>query len=279
MVPVEPRFWLGFAVGMHLPEEGSKAMAEARVFRGKLQGTLRSPDGSPVVGASLALSGTSGGRTTSDAQGRFAINQVDPGKWQLSITAEGYDSATRDVDVEADATATVEIELMPTSLPLIGRIRAPDDSAIVGAAVTVVSGEVTLTAKTGADGAFSVVGVPLGPARMTVVAEGWGTLSQDVNLDPTVPVELDLRLKRPLPEGQIRGTVRAFNGPPLVATIIVQPLGTKLKSQSDGSFELDVAPGQYTIQVRAPGYRSQERPAVVEENGVTVILIDLRSKR
>ena len=37
-----------------------------------------------------------------------------------------------------------------------------------------------------------------------------------------------------------------------------------------------VAPGEYTVLLSAPGYERQRRPVRVEQNGVTILNVDLR---
>ena len=43
-----------------------------------------------------------------------------------------------------------------------------------------------------------------------------------------------------------------------------------------GRFELDVTPGVHEVRISARGYMTQVRRVRVEENGVTVLNIDLR---
>ena len=79
-----------------------------------------------------------------------------------------------------------------------------------------------------------------------------------------------------LPAGQIRGRVRSLRGKALRAQIEVLPLGQKMESDATGAFVIDVPPGRYNVVVRAEGHETQERPAEVEQNGVTILVIDLR---
>ena len=47
-----------------------------------------------------------------------------------------------------------------------------------------------------------------------------------------------------------------------------------------GTIEDAVADGgDYTVVVTAKGFRSQTRPAKVHDNGVAVVIVDLRKKR
>jgi uncharacterized membrane protein len=63
----------------------------------------------------------------------------------------------------------------------------------------------------------------------------------------------------------------------VAAHIRVAPLNVTLRAAEDGTFVLDVAPGQYEVTITAAGYEMQQRQVDVEHNGVTVLLVDLRS--
>ena len=79
--------------------------------------------------------------------------------------------------------------------------------------------------------------------------------------------------------GQIRGNVRSFDGAPLRATVNVQPGDLSTSTDALGEFSLDVSPGRYHIKLEAQGYRAQERDAVVDENGITVLNVELKKKK
>ncbi|MDH5675867.1 MAG: carboxypeptidase-like regulatory domain-containing protein [Myxococcales bacterium] len=80
-------------------------------------------------------------------------------------------------------------------------------------------------------------------------------------------------------KGVIRGLIRSFAGEGLKATAKVYPGGAKATTGDDGSFELVVDPGRYTVRLRSYGYESQNRTVVVSENGVTILNVDLRKER
>jgi len=93
----------------------------------------------------------------------------------------------------------------------------------------------------------------------------------------------------PPPRGQLRGLVRSLRGTPVAADIRIDsetaeaadaapPVKQELRA-ADGRFEIDVAPGRYRVTIAAPGYKTQTRQVDVEENGVTVLNVDLRAER
>ena len=82
-----------------------------------------------------------------------------------------------------------------------------------------------------------------------------------------------------MPQGQIRGQISDYGGKPLAASIEVKPLGKRMTANDKGAFEVDVPPGDYRVVVRARGHRTQVRKARVENNGVTVLVVNLQRKR
>jgi hypothetical protein len=112
------------------------------------------------------------------------------------------------------------------------------------------------------------------PAPVTVVDSAAPPVSE-----PKPPPAVAEPAEPALPPGQIRGRVRSLRGPALRAEIEVSPLQMHAESQADGSFAIDVAPGDYAVTVRAKGHVPQTRTATVEQNGVTILVIDLERSR
>ncbi|MFW6197673.1 MAG: carboxypeptidase-like regulatory domain-containing protein [Myxococcota bacterium] len=81
------------------------------------------------------------------------------------------------------------------------------------------------------------------------------------------------------PPGELRGVIRTFGGEPLEAKIRVEPGDSTTQADADGYFQIELPPGKYTVHIEAPGYRSQSRPLSVDEQGVTVINVELREGR
>jgi hypothetical protein len=102
------------------------------------------------------------------------------------------------------------------------------------------------------------------------------------------------------PKGQIRGLVRSLKGTAVAAEVTIEPeapapgaaaadagpappegsaKGNVTPRADGGRFKVDVAPGRYRVTISAPGFQSQKRTIDVEENGVTLLNVDLRSER
>lgn len=97
------------------------------------------------------------------------------------------------------------------------------------------------------------------------------------NLDGGTTVVPPIKLEPMLPPGQLRGVVHSLpNGKAIEhATITVSPGNAKVESSADGTFTLDLAPGQYKITVKAGSFASQDLDVTIEPNGVAIKNIDL----
>lgn len=82
---------------------------------GSIEGTVMTPEGTPVAGATVTVSATQGSKSAvTDAGGRYRIAYLTPGNYSLSATGPGYSTVQRqNVEVPLGATARVEIILNP----------------------------------------------------------------------------------------------------------------------------------------------------------------------
>jgi hypothetical protein len=167
----------------------------------------------------------------------------------------------------------------PPTASVHGRVLAPSGAALAGASVTLGHGEERLSLDTDAQGAFAWSDLAPGEYALTVSATGFGPSQQPLQLPPGSSQELRVELQPELPIGQIRGTVRRFDGRPIAATVSLRELERVQTCRADGTFELDVPPGEYTVVVTARGFAPQTRKARVELRSVAILIVELEPKR
>ena len=119
--------------------------------------------------------------------------------------------------------------------------------------------------ETGAQISAEVGGMKPGTAAIAQLAEGTNQ-APPITLEPL------------LPPGQLRGVVRSLPGGRAVegATITVVGGAGKAQTVADGTFTIDLAPGQYKIKVTAKGLKDQELDVTIDPNGVAIKNIDLQ---
>ncbi len=131
-------------------------------------------------------------------------------------------------------------------------------------------------ARTDKDGRATFTDVAKGPAQVTVRQAEHADRTLDVNVVPGQATSVPVALDKKLPPGQLLGTVRNYNGKPLKATLTVAPIGTKGQSDEHGEFTLDLPPGDYDVTIEADGVKPQTRKVKIEQNGVTILNVDMR---
>ncbi len=180
---------------------------------------------------------------------------------------------------------------VPLTADISGTVVDQTDKPLVGAKVslTLKNSQVPGVA-TDDKGSYVFKGVPIGNSvdnKPTIEETG---IEVSVALDGKKPGKATIasvqqgantvapiKLEPVLPPGQLKVSVRALTtGKAIVgATITVTPGDQKFETGPDGNGQLDLAPGQYKITVKAPGLASQELDVTIDPEGVAIKNIDL----
>ena len=81
---------------------------------GALTGTIKDPKGAVVVGAQVSIRNTAATETRTaetDGEGRFKLEGLAPGSYDLSAARAGFKTAERKINIESGKTASLEIKL------------------------------------------------------------------------------------------------------------------------------------------------------------------------
>ena len=168
----------------------------------------------------------------------------------------------------------------PTSGSAMGRITDPEGNPLVGASVELTDSASTVrTASTDEEGRWRLDEVPLGEAHYRVTAQDFDLLEGTTNVTAEPAEVTATPMVRHLPQAELRGVIQGGNGQPIVAHIQIAPIGRELDTDAEGSFTIEVPPGEYDVTVSAPGHREQTRHVSVEERGVVVLNAQLRPGR
>lgn len=77
---------------------------------GKIKGTITTSDGENAVGVNIILKGSKYG-TVSNEEGAFEFNRVKPNSYILQVSLSGYETLEQQVNVTANETATLNLQL------------------------------------------------------------------------------------------------------------------------------------------------------------------------
>ncbi len=269
-----------------------------------IRGVVVTPDGEPVARADVRADregrsrAAAGGdlapwvSSTTDDEGRFALDGLDDGDYTVVARAEGW-GATGEPGVSA-GTRDLVLRLARESV-LVGTVR--DAHGPVPAATLVVERRdgplmrtVVATASTfDADGRYEVHGLPPGDYVVTGVAQGYAPSSEVlVYLTPDRPTEADVLLRA---GGTIRGRVTSGeHGSPIVGARASlegrlggggegESITTSTSATTDraGRFAISgVAPGAFSLFVAAEGHHGRILSGLsMPEGGAVTADVDL----
>ena len=131
-----------------------------------------------------------------------------------------------------------------------------------------------VTERSYADGGFKFADIPdEGDVSIAFKTAGYddGKLSFKTGQERNAEVVL----YPAVPAGQVKGSVRDLKGDPIVATIVISPGKKEVKVNADGTFDLELAPGRYTVKFDHPDYSRQKRVIRVQDRGVVILNIAL----
>lgn len=134
-------------------------------------------------------------------------------------------------------------------------------------------GEEPLTTRTFADGRFEFSDVPVESVELSVQTPGYDTATTSIAADAERTAEIVMRPA--VPAGQLRGKVLELNGTPVPAQITITPGEHTVAVRADGSFELELPPGKYTVVFEHEDFRKQQRKIRVHDRGVVILNIAL----
>jgi hypothetical protein len=236
---------------------------------GVIAGRVSSPVG-PLGG--VAIVATSGDlefstvSLTLDDIGAFTVRTLPtPGTYTLTFQREGYEPATRTVDLVAGQQQSgLAVTMAPTTGSISGTVSSAT-GGLGGATITVTGGDDvevrTTSASVGNPGAYGFGSLPV-PATYTVTfsKEGYVAQTRLVELGGTGATSasaVDARLVSST--AIIRGVIRGADGQPVAGAQVVLNDGavaTQVLSANDplGRFEFaNVAPGAYTLTASLQG--------------------------
>lgn len=216
-------------------------------------------DGDPIAGVTVTIDGRT---TTTDADGRYLIDEVPVGEHTATITApDGYTIVTTapPFTVPADSeTPITGVDFVVAENPsLTGTVRS-NGTGVAGVTVTASGpGGSVLTTVTDANGEYGFPRLPLGEYTVGIDVPGGYAASGPISREESViegdVADVDFDLAR---LGAIDGVVRTDGGTPVtgVAIMVEGPDGTQqLTTDADGAYGLGtLPPGTYTITVTPP---------------------------
>jgi hypothetical protein len=138
-----------------------------------------------------------------DAEGHFEFRGLTPGRYVVQVTAAGFVPAERDVEVTQGAHEVRADVMLARGARLEGKVLSAGTRAPIAGARVAVEGLMAadalaplFDAVSGADGAFSLEGIPGTGVTLTASAPGYNTRLLSA-VRPSAPVEIELTTTEP----------------------------------------------------------------------------------
>lgn len=222
-----------------LTQDGARVEAILELSRGRaLTGrVIDAHDGSGVAGATIT-----GGEVTatSEAGGFFRLEGLAAGTLAFEVTAPGYRSESRDIEIpDSSGETTLDVPLVaPTSGTLRLRVCGRDGAGLAGAVASIEPGG--RSAVTGGDGTATIEHVAVAECRLRVAKADWGSAAvEGVRVSDSEPTEVAVEIKPTL--AGLRGSLVDVAGHPVAgARLAVSGLASgplSLTADEAGRFE------------------------------------------
>jgi hypothetical protein len=252
---------------------GCQCDREVTEVPGNLTGKVCDDDGRPLVSAALTVTGRATREGLSNGLGEYSFSGLFPGKYTVTATLGALTRTFPDIEVVARATAVVTDTACRDDPPpadvgdLSGQICNRHTGEIVTdghLSVTLPNGE-SIEGDTNPDGTFLIEDIPAGDHVVTIVGNGYQrSFAISIAVDEVTLLDLaDDCDSVELGEGGIVGSFCDPNtGENLVngtVTVSDGPPGQGVQEDIldiDGEFEINgLLPGEYRVEVSAPGYQ------------------------
>jgi protocatechuate 3,4-dioxygenase beta subunit len=265
-----------------IPGEGVEAVL---VPAARISGRVVDPPGGPVVGARVVgwLSGEIPERPESirpclrhlgavrtDGEGRFTLEPLPPGWWNVQAKARGWLDAKAERRQVRIGERLEGLELvLGEGAVVTGRVYSPNGATLAGARVRVDDGP---EVRSGKDGGYRVEGVALCERTVEATHPAYEVASRRLEVGAGEN-RLDLALE-PDRRREIRGRVLGPDGASLAGARVASS-SSAASSAADGSFTLREKDGRHEVWAQAEGYAPAQADVAVEGGPVDGVEIRL----
>jgi len=157
---------------------------------GTISGTVTDATTNKPIGSATV---TLGSLTTSTSfQGTYSFSDVPAGTYTLTVTAGGYASQSKQVQVSQGTSQTLNFSLQPAATTVSGTVIDATTSTPVPSATVTLGSQTTTTSSAGS---YTFSNVQPGSYTITASANGYNSTSKQIQVSGGVPQTVDLSLQ------------------------------------------------------------------------------------
>ncbi|WP_270181050.1 MSCRAMM family protein [Alkalihalobacillus sp. CinArs1] len=246
---------------------------------GNLAGTVNS-GGVPISGAKVAISNNIGQEilaTTTNGAGEYTLNNLQPGHYVMTVTADGFQSQSIGKDVISNATATENFSLAPNPGIVEGTVTS-DGVPIANATVDIIgsTGLVVASATTDAAGECVINRLAPGTYRFRAKAASYQTFNVGFTVlaGQTVEVDVDLLPNPGSLEGRVKDedTNEDLEGTTIKITNAFGLTIANATTDASGEFAVgSLAPGNYVATFASDGHGAKNFGFYIRSDETTTL--------
>ncbi|MCY1032900.1 carboxypeptidase regulatory-like domain-containing protein [Corallococcus sp. BB11-1] len=251
-----------------------------KVARGRLSGVITLEGASTSAGIAVTLTNTTVAATTS-AQGRFTLENLPLGTYELVATKDGYTPLRVSVEVQEGNAQSVTQVLARLRGQVVGQVLLEGRANPEGLQVSLEGRSERAT--TDAQGRFTLENLAPGTYTLQAEKELYATARQPVEVKSAEATSLTLTLARL--KGELRGTVlRDDVGPQdnggITVTLALPGSPLSTSTNDTGGFVFTGVPtGTYEVQARRDAYLEDRQSVTLLANQSTSTQLTLARLR
>jgi hypothetical protein len=247
--------------------------------RGRVDGVLQLDDATAVSGLEVRLEGMDKA-THSDADGRFALEDVPTGSHVLVALKPGYMTARETVEVKEAVSTSVTLTLARSRGRVEGVVRLDDTQDLAGTQVSLFDWNAGPTT-TDAEGRFVLEGVPTGSYRVRVTRDGYkAPLPPQVEVRANATTTLSMTLERRTGAIQGRVTLEGRTNNHAGVRIGIAGRTDAVTTNVAGDFQFThLPPGDYSLQATLSQYETVNLPVKVSPDETRDLHITMKLAR
>lgn len=236
-----------------------------------LSGTVTdSVTNTPIAGATVTIGSQS---TTTSSAGSYSFSGISAGSYTIAVSANGYVSSTKKIQISAGQPQIVNFSLQPTGTTVSGTITDATTNKPIPSAI-VKLGQSTVT--TSAQGGYSFPNMSPGSYTISASAANYVSQSKQIQVSAGQPQTVNFSLQPSTTT--VSGTITdsTTNTTIAGATVTLDSLSTTTSSAGSYSFS-GVSAGSYTLSVSASGYNSASKQVQVEAGVPQTVDLSLKA--
>ncbi|CAH1223706.1 hypothetical protein PAECIP111893_05031 [Paenibacillus plantiphilus] len=258
---------------------------------GTITGIVADHTGTAIAGALVAVQNNVDGgpiiltRVISTTEGLFTVNNLQPGNYIATVSADGFQNQFAAVSVNSGDVAHHDFQLQPSPGTIQGTVAGQGGTQIFGAAieirVTNANGVTIFSLFTDPSGRFEADNLAPGTYTILASAANFQTAAATTMVNAGRSSSLSLVLISDPGSIQGRATDSITGGGVVGAAVNILDQHTFLvgstATDSNGNFRVNgLPPGNYTVVVQANNYQSNTFGAIVSANAITPVDCELQ---